>query len=404
MKKINLFILLALVLCLSACGTDTQNESSEDTVSATITDATPSSEEITASEDLPSQIESSEIPQPELSETSEEETQAQIMEESTEKPYYGQWKVIDFLAPGITALSTEEMEGYINVTLAYSIDFFTVGNVSRGNLIYTETTVTKDDFAADYNNQVTFDHLCVSADSITDVSIANSSGFGSMFYVADEDTLYIYLDGAFFKAVRQSEDDDSAFKFTERVKDFLAHMCLTLADLDFSSPADMDESFWVTFIFCAYTDGFPYYFYDKMQEEEQYTRIYREDLGYDEDVTIVSLEEVEAYAKLVFGIDLPDIKPTLEDIPEEYASRFYKDGYYYIGISDFPDYTFIFNDCTVNEEGDNTYAIVTYNINYFNITGEEDDVGIITFIIYPADNENGFIIASKTQELFRKSE
>lgn len=399
MKKINLFISLALALCLSACGTGAQNESSEDTVSATIIDATPSSEEITASEDLPSQIESSEIPQPELSETSEEETQAKTMEETTEKPYYGQWKVIDFLAPGITALSTEEMEGYINVTLAYSIDFFTVGNVSRGNPIYTETTVTKDDFAADYNNQVTFDLLGVSADSITDVSIANSSGFGSMFYVADEDTLYIYLDGAFFKAVRQSEDDDSAFKFTERVKDFLTHMCFSLSD--FSSPDDMDESFWETFIFCAYTDGFPYYFYDKMSEEQD-IRIYLEDLGYDEDMIKVSLEEVEAYARLLFGIDMPDIKPTLEDM--EYASYFYQDGYYYIGISDFLDYTFIFNDCTVYEEGDDTYAIVTYNINYFNITGEEDDVGIITFILYPADNENGFIIASKTQEFFKKSE
>lgn len=122
-----------------------------------------------------------------------------------EKAYYGHWKIVDFLAPGITALSTEEMEGYIDVQLTYAEDSFTVDDVRLENPIYSEIAVTKEEFAEGHNDQVTFDSLHISGDFVTDVSISNSTAFGSMFYVADTDTLYVALDGAFFKAERQSE-------------------------------------------------------------------------------------------------------------------------------------------------------------------------------------------------------
>ena len=186
------------------------------------------------------------------------------------------------------------------------------------------------------------------------------------------------------------EEDNTFFKPTSQNKDFLTHMCFILED--FGSHADMDETFWKNFIFHSYTAA--------SSECIEHTVIYREDLGFDEYVVKVSLEEVEAYTKLLFGIDLPDIKPAFEDMMEEQASYYYQDNYYYIGVSDFPDYEFIFHDCTVYEEEANTYAIVTYMINYGNLDSKLGDVGTITFILYPADNENGFIISSKTTKFF----
>lgn len=134
-------------------------------------------------------------------------TEASKEEESAtdEKAYYGHWKIVDFLAPGITALSIDEMEGYIDVQLTYTEDSFTVDDVRLENPIYSETVVTKEEFADGFNNQVNFDSLNISGDFVTDVSISNSAAFGSMFYAADAETLYITLDGAFFKAERQPE-------------------------------------------------------------------------------------------------------------------------------------------------------------------------------------------------------
>ena len=139
-------------------------------------------------------------------ETAGEEDVSKEEESATdEKAYYGHWKIVDFLAPGITALSIDEMEGYIDVQLTYAEDSFTVDDVRLENPIYSETVVTKEEFADDFNNQVNFDSLNISGDFVTDVSISNSAAFGSMFYAADAETLYITLDGAFFKAERQSE-------------------------------------------------------------------------------------------------------------------------------------------------------------------------------------------------------
>lgn len=127
-----------------------------------------------------------------------------------EKVYYGQWKIVDFLAPGITALGIDEMEGYMNVQLTYAEDSFIVDDVKLENPIYSETVITKEEFADGYNNQVTFDSLNISEDFVVDVSVSNSAAFGSMFYAADADTLYITMDGVFFKAERQSEADMEA--------------------------------------------------------------------------------------------------------------------------------------------------------------------------------------------------
>lgn len=188
----------------------------------------------------------------------------------------------------------------------------------------------------------------------------------------------------------QSEEGNAAFKLTEQGKDFLSNMCFIIDD--FSSTDDMDEDFWETFIFLSCVSC---YRFDINHED---TKIYLEDYEQDEYMIKVSLEEIESHTRLTFGIELPDIKPSLEDNKEGYSPRFYQDGYYYIGGFDFMDIDYIFNDCTVYEEELGTYAIVTYILQDNSLPSASWDGSIITYTLSPADNENGFIILSKTTE------
>lgn len=180
------------------------------------------------------------------------------------------------------------------------------------------------------------------------------------------------------------EKTETAFELTDKGKAFLERMCRELGDFNAQTP--MNEDFWQNFLFYSYTGA--------SSENAEMEQIYREDLGFEETVVKVSLQEVEAYAELVFGIQMPDIKPSFEEMKEGQTSCFYKDGYYYIGVSDFPDYQYTFAECTVHEETD-TCADVIYSIDFEG----ESNVGTVSFVISPEDNENGFVIRSKTTDL-----
>lgn len=183
----------------------------------------------------------------------------------------------------------------------------------------------------------------------------------------------------------ESTDNEQTpvFELTEENKEFLANICRTIDD--FESPAEMDETFWWDFLFFTYTGLWG--------DDVEVVRIPREDLGFDETAIKVSYEEVQAYTELVFGVQWPDLKPAFEDMAKGQTSCYYEDGFYYIGVSDFPAYQFNFADCTVYEDG-GTYAIVTYHIDF----EDENNVGTITLTLEPADNANGFTIAAKTSE------
>lgn len=176
------------------------------------------------------------------------------------------------------------------------------------------------------------------------------------------------------------------FELTDEGKDFLTQMCKELSD--FNAQTEMDEKFWRDFLFYSYTGA--------SAENADMEQVYREDLGGEETVVKVSRQDVQAYAKLVFGTEMPDLEPSFEEMENGQTSCYYQDGFYYIGVSDFPDYQYTFDEFTVYEESE-TYAIVKYNIDFEG----ESNVGTVSFNIFPADNENGFIIRSKTTEFFR---
>lgn len=181
-----------------------------------------------------------------------------------------------------------------------------------------------------------------------------------------------------------SKQSENSFILTEQGKAFLEKMCLYTPD--FQDYDSMDTQFWKDFIFYSFTG---------MREEnvEQITRL-RENYGY-ETVAKVSLTYMQEYAKLAFGTELPDIKPKFEDMNEGATAFYYEDGYYYIGDSDYPDFRYSYKHCTTYEDENGTYAIAEYQISF----EDEEDFGKISFRLQPVDNENGFIILSKSTEV-----
>lgn len=173
---------------------------------------------------------------------------------------------------------------------------------------------------------------------------------------------------------------EEAFELTDQGKVFLEQMCRTLNDFD--SQTEKDKAFYSDFLFYSYTS---------VPEGMETEQVYREDSQIEETVVKVPEQEAGAYAKLVFGTELPeDAKPTLEEMEEGQTACYYQDGFYYIGVSDFPDVQYTFADY---EESDNTIT-VRYSIQY----EDESDAGIVSFTLEPAENENGFIITSKAAE------
>lgn len=215
------------------------------------------------------------------------------------------------------------------------------------------------------------------------VMVMSLSGCGNGLTEQDSTGAVIYEEES--EPVSQPKAETSVI-LTDNGKAFLAQMCRELND--FSSGQAMDEKFWRDFLFNSYTGAF--------SESAVTEQVYREDLGFDETVVKVSLQEAQERVKLVFGVELPDLKPAFEDMEEGQTSFYYKDGFYYIGVSGLPDYQYTFSECVADKEN-STNTIVKYTIDFMG----ESNVGTVTFSISPETNENGFVIRSKTTEFVK---
>ncbi len=184
----------------------------------------------------------------------------------------------------------------------------------------------------------------------------------------------------------QTQAENTSVTLTDKEKTFLAQICNEL--VDFNSGTTMDEKFWRDFLFNSYTGA--------SSENATTEQVYREDLGFEETVVKVSLQEAQERVKLVFGVDLPDLTPSFEDMEKGQTAFYYKDGYYYIGVSGLPDYQYTFSECAADKEN-NTNTIVKYTIDFMG----ESNVGTVTLSISPENNANGFVICSKKTEFVK---
>jgi len=176
----------------------------------------------------------------------------------------------------------------------------------------------------------------------------------------------------------QSKTED--FILTDTGKDFLEDMCLCLPD--FSDRDSLDEEFWHDFLFCSYTS--PY------REDIDFVMVWRDGLGFEEQEAKIPKEEFVSYVKLALGIDLPDFEPFFEDMGPTQTACYYQDGYYYVGASDFPAFTFTYDECRVLDDGN-------YEVEFAVELETEPDGGIV-FTVEQAENENGFVILKKVRK------
>lgn len=184
----------------------------------------------------------------------------------------------------------------------------------------------------------------------------------------------------------ETVESETTITLTESGKAFLAKLCNEMDD--FNADSTLDEKFWCDFLFNSYTGA--------VSEGAETEQVYREDLGFEETVVKVSLQEAASYVKLVFGMELPDVTPSFEDMEMGQTAFYYKDGSYYIGVSNLPDYQYTYSESLPDNEN-NADMIVTYTIAFMG----ESNVGTVTFTISPEDNENGFVVRSKKTEFVK---
>lgn len=187
------------------------------------------------------------------------------------------------------------------------------------------------------------------------------------------------------ESVSQSQAETSV-TLTDKGKSFLMQMCNELND--FNPETTMDEKFWRDFLFNSYTGV--------SSESAATEQVYREDLGFEETVVRVSLQEAQEHAKLVFGVELPELEPSFENMEKGQTAFYYKDGCYYIGVSGLPDYQYTFSEC-VSDKENSANTIVRYTIDFMG----ESNVGTVTFSISPENNANGFVIRAKDTEFVK---
>lgn len=326
--------------------------------------------------------------------------------QAEEAQIYGIWTITDRIMPsGVYALSDEQIQAIIGTRLEYTEDSCRrslTGTVESVNQ-YTVGVITGEQLEEDFG--MSAEALGVAGMELQyyEVDWDSMDLFGQFFYQIDKDNALVYYEGVFFRAERawyeisynetaNGESASQEFVLDEQGKAFLQNMCYYMPE--WSGYASLDEEFWREFLFYSFTS--PTMLEDgkamTICGEAEVISVYREDLGFTESQVKISKEAVAEYVKLAMGVKPLQFEPAFEDMEPGQTAFYYENGYYYIGFSDFGSVGYTFKECEVHEELYTTYAFVRFDVYVDEPENVEDT---IEFIIYPAENQNGFTIISK---------
>lgn len=189
-----------------------------------------------------------------------------------------------------------------------------------------------------------------------------SSVIGGFNVDFNNNTILLSKDGYIYDNTKQNK-----VIFNDDIKNYFDEYAMRI--VEFTKNDLSDETFLENFIYYYYTGIGDY-------ESEKYHEGY---FDWEE-------EEIRQQYKLMFGVEMPIYHPKEED----QINVKYKNGHYEIGVSDYGDVSYVFEN-TVEKEDDSIDIIYTVTDSEGTVYG----TSIFINIIY-ADNENGYIINSKT--------
>lgn len=129
------------------------------------------------------------------------ETQMTETEQDNEQSYYGTWEVKDYQSARVSSLSKEDIETFLDYTITYQADMVLQNgkDVNISDFGYEYQDYTEEMIVQIYN--VNLGEWWDSKPQVLGVSVTTSEiFFGSQFFVADDETLWIYYEGVFFLA------------------------------------------------------------------------------------------------------------------------------------------------------------------------------------------------------------
>lgn len=143
-------------------------------------------------------------------ETAETEAGTSAAEEVTTDifiPYYGTWEVKDYQSAAVSTIGTDESEAFRGASVTYQEDAILLNgeDVNAGSFTYEKegTSYDYDKLTEDY--QANLGEWWNNIGEVTRVTVSSDADFfGNQFFMADADTLWIYYEGVFFLAKKDS--------------------------------------------------------------------------------------------------------------------------------------------------------------------------------------------------------
>lgn len=199
MRAVILISLIALSIFISGCGNQKENQPQIKAINDTqnIVTASQAKDDITRSKQQNSSTANS---------------ISTITINQPQEIFYGQWVIKKLLAYGpVGTYGNEDIKNIVGRKLNFSKEKAScfgdqikyIDNIAI-NPIYKQTDISKNDFATDYRNRLTFDNLGIKSDSITQIDVSDSKGNGCVFFIKDNDTLILQGGGAFFELTRET--------------------------------------------------------------------------------------------------------------------------------------------------------------------------------------------------------
>lgn len=205
--------------------------------------------------------------------------------EKNEKPFYGHWMIEKTVAfSRVGTYGEEDIKEIIGRTLSFSKeesscfgDDISYLKETIKNPTYIESTMTSDEFAADFN--VSLSAIGIDADTVTEIQIndANNS-LVCTFFIKDDNTLILFGGGTFFELSRVTQDtnvdsnlcgenEEVLFSFkvansnkvasmviSKNQQEYITYRYGTKEEIELEYPIDTENS-WDVFTYSYYLRG-----------------------------------------------------------------------------------------------------------------------------------------------------